>query len=99
MLLHKIREGHLSFEEYRIHLLPLTANEESNKFLEASSLQQLISLYYAGTYPRTTEITINSREENVTLKCDLLMLEAPDPGDGYLKVTEENVTKDRKSVV
>src|SRR5574344_1412755 len=95
MITHKIREGHLSFEEYRIHLLPLTANEESNKFLEASSLQQLISLYYAGTYPRTTEITINSREGNVTLKCDLLMLESPDSGDVYLKVTEENVTNEQ----
>lgn len=92
---HSILGDDFDYDTYRRHLIPLAGTETSRKLLEAASLDAVIAMYYNQTYPKKSEVTVNSRKGNVTLKSDWVMMESPDTGDVYLKITEENVTNEQ----
>ena len=73
----------------------IVADDESLQFLQKATIDGIISDYYEHEYKQNVTLTINSSKGLVSLRSSWLIMESPDTGELYLKVSEENVTSEQ----
>ncbi len=93
--IHRVLNDQVDYEYYRKFLLTIVVDDENRKILEDISLDNIITKYYEKKYHFTETITVNSNYGRVSLKCDFIIVESPDTGEIYLKVSEENATREQ----
>lgn len=62
------------------------------EYAETVTLDALKQMYSEGVAPKARDFTVHNENGQVTMRTEFTLMQSPDDGDLYMKVTEENVT-------
>ena len=81
-----------TYSQYWEFMNGLFDGSGDQEFAETVTLDGLRQMYLKGIVPKSRDFTVHNENGQVTMHTEFMLMQSPDDGDLYLKVTEENIT-------